>query len=338
MSATSQLTTFSDLYTDLQNRVREQTGVSSSQTIAQRFINIALYDMHLGNGEKFPWAEREAVLRTQPRYITGTLAVTRGSTTITGTGTAWNTNNDFSVTNMRAGGKIVIDGGEEVYEIASVASDTSATLNTAFIQTTVTAAEYVYFEDEYSLASDFLRPLDLQSFDIAADIPLIGRREFRERYPRSKTTGKPQVATIQDKSFSGSTTPVRKVRLWKPPDDVYLIPYAYVTKNLSVSSSGTEQESMSADTDEPIVPLCYRHAIVLHALAHMYRDRKDDTRAREAASEYTDVMLRILGDNEIGANRPSLRPRVAPYRAAARTPYSRRGGRFVTGDAFDERR
>ena len=48
MSATSQLTTFSDLYTDLQNRVRVTTGVTATENQAKRYINIALHDLHLG--------------------------------------------------------------------------------------------------------------------------------------------------------------------------------------------------------------------------------------------------------------------------------------------------
>src|SRR6266571_4286890 len=97
MSSTSQLTTFVDCYTDLQNRVRLQTGVSATETLAKRAINVALQDMHLGFDYRVPWAERRATLRTQNDYTTGTVTATRGSTAITGAGTAWNTANDFGI-------------------------------------------------------------------------------------------------------------------------------------------------------------------------------------------------------------------------------------------------
>lgn len=342
MSATSQLTDFSDLYTDLQNRVRVQTSVTATENQAKRYINIALQDMHVGFGEKFPWAEGNANLVTQPQYTTGTLSVSQGSTTLTGSSTAWNTNNAFSVANMRVGGKIVIDGGKEVYEISAVASDTSATLTATFIKDDVSGGSYLYFEDEYALAGDFLRPIDLQSFDINGEVQLIGRNEFRFRYTRNKTTGKPRVATIVTRTFSGDTTPVRMVRFHQPPSEAFIISYAYVTGNLAVSSTGTRQVNLSADADEPIVPLQFRHAIVFHALAHWYRDKRDDTRSKEAKSEYTDILLRITGDQEIGRPRPQFRPRRAPYLNRARKPYHGRGGRganrFVVGDAFDELR
>ncbi len=339
MAVTEQPLDFSDLYTFLMNAIRADTSGSANISQAKRLINVALHDMHVGFGEKLPWAEREAILVTQPEYTTGTLVATKGSTTITGTSTLWNTANDFSVTNMRVGGKIVIDGSPEVYTISAVASDTSATLTSTWIDTTTTESTYVYFEDEYALSSDFLRPLDLQTFDQNSEIQLIGRNEFRRRYPRNKITGKPRVATIQDKAFSGDTTPVRKVRFYQPPDVAYSIPYAFVTNKLAVSSAGVEQTQLSADADEPIVPLIYRHALVFHALASWYRDKRDDDRSQQAKAEYTDLVLRMTGDHEIGQSRPQFRPRISGYARAAKRPYSSgTRGRYTLGSAFDEMR
>lgn len=68
----SQLTTFSDLYTDLQNRVRVATGVTATETQAKRYINIAIHDINLGFQYKLPWLERNAQLRTHAAYTTGT--------------------------------------------------------------------------------------------------------------------------------------------------------------------------------------------------------------------------------------------------------------------------
>ncbi len=335
MSATSQLTDFSDLYTDLQNRVRAATGVTATENIAKRLINVALHDMHLGFAEKMPWAERRATLLTQPDYTTGTVTITQGSSTLTGSGTAWNTNNAWGVANARTTGKIKIAGSEEVYTISAVGSDTSITLNEKFIDADVSGETYTYFEDEYALAADFLRPVDMQSFTENGDIPLMGRTEFRRRFPRNSTPNKPRVATLIDIGFSGNTTPVRRVKLAPPPSDALLYPYAYITSNLAVSSSGTAAANLSADTDEPIVPLGYRHAIVFHALYHWYRDRKDDQRSAEAKGEYTDIMLRITAATEVGASRPQIQPRVGSY---MRRPWRGQSGRLVTGHRVDELR
>lgn len=334
MSATTQVTTFSDLYTDLMNRVRSQTTETATVSQAKRYIAIALQDMHIGFQEKVPWAERSAQLLTHASYSTGTVAITQGSTTLTGTGTAWNTANAFSVNNAQAGGKIVIAGLPVIYEVSAVGGDTAITLTQKFVGETQTEATYVYFEDEYALAADFLRPVDAQSFDDRGTIDLISRTEFRQRYPRNAVTGNPRAACIVDRAASGSTTPRRRIALAPPPSTTTLIPYSYITSNLVVSSAGAAQAEFSADSDEPIVPLRYRHAIVFHALAKWYRDKKDDGRADSAQGDYTDLMLRIGADQEIGAKRPRLAPRVSHYRARAARPW-RGAGRFDTGGRFD---
>jgi hypothetical protein len=379
--------------------------VTATENQAKRYINIALHDMHVGQGEKFPWAERRSKLITKPQYAVGTLSVNRGDTTITGSGTDWNSVNEYNVANMVAGGKIVIGGTNNVYEISSVASDTSATLTSDFIgtqksgsitafasgiNTTVTSAahglsdsmtvtitgttnydgaytissvntntfdisaawvsddatgtwttgsvngeSYVYFEDEYALAADFLRPIDQQSFDEGCSIDLVGRTEFRRRYPRNRVPGKPMVGTIIDLGPSGSTAQRPRLRLAPPPSTAEAFPYAYVTANLAVASNGTQATDLSADTDQPIVPLRYRHAIVFHALAHWYRDKKDDARSLEAANEYTQLMLRIISDNEIGSAKPQFRPRVGLYRRRAKRPWGGGGGRYDLNNRFD---
>lgn len=336
MSSTSQYTDFSDLYTGLIEATRSESTDTATLTQAKRYINVALQDMHLGFDYKFLWAERNAVLISQPEYTTGTLSVTQGSTTITGSGTTWNTNNNFGVANMRAGGKIRINSGQEVFEITAVASDTSATIGHRFTQDDVSGVSYTYFEDEYALASDFLRPIDQQIFSTDMPIDLIDRNYFRRRFVRNFIPGKPSVACILDKPFNGSTAPVRKIRFHKPPDKAYSIPYSYVTENLVVQADGTAASVLSNDTDEPIVPLRYRHAILFWALYHWYRDKRDDDRSQEAKAEYNDIMVRTLSDVDLGSRRMRLRPGLAAYRAKSRYPYrGMRNRRYSVNNQFD---
>lgn len=329
MSTTSQLTTYSDLYTDLQNRTRVTTGVTATETQAKRYINIALQDIHLAFDYKLPWAERRGVLRTHAPYSTGTVSVTVGGNTLTGGSTLWNTANAYNENNMRVGGKIKLAGGLDLYTITAVGGDTTATIGQRYVGSADLAVDgYVYFEDEYALASDFLRPVDLQSFTDDHAIPLVGRNEWRRRYPRPNVSGRPRAASILDLSFSGSTTPVRKVVLYPYPDAVYLLPYTYISNAVAVTSAGVEGTALSGDTDEPTMPLRYRHAIVFHALYHWYRDKRDDARSQEAKAEYVDIMQRIVNDQEVGTHvQASIQPRMGMYTRHALHPYSKRGGR-----------
>lgn len=339
VSETGQPTTFSDLYTDLQNRVRVTTGVSATTIQAKRYINIALHDINLGFEYKLPWLERNALLRTHATYITGTVAVSVGSAALTGTSTLWNTANSFSETNVRTTGHLLLNGEPEIYPITTIASDTSLTMGTSYVGTAnLSGASYIYFEDEYALASDFLRPIDFQFFSQAYEIELIPRDDFRRRFPRPNVSGKPKYACILDHAPSGSTTPVRRVQFYPYPTSAMLIPYSYITNAVGVSSAGVALTNLSSDTDEPLIPLRYRHAIVYHALSHWYRDKRDDARSQEAKAEYTDIMLRIVDGQDFGSStKGQIRPNPGSYAQSARRPYggSWGGRRYDINGRFD---
>lgn len=338
MSSTSQVTTFSDLYTDLQNRVRVATGITATESQAKRYVNIALQDVHVGTDYTFPWTERRAFLTTKAPYTTGTVSIAAGSTSLTGASTLWNTANTYNQNNLRVGSKLSIAGGTDIYRVSAVASDTAATLETRYVASSSAAAvEYRAFEDEYALASDFLRPIDFALFSSDWNIPLLDRKEFRRLHTRGNISGKPTSASILDLSFSGSNTPVRKVVFYPYPDQTYIIPYAYVTSNLVVTSAGVEQSALSSDTDEPMMPLRYRHVIVLHALANWYRDKRDDARSQEAKAEYAELLSRMIADHDMGThNRVRIQPNEGLYRAHAMRPYRRQGGsRYSTNNRFD---
>src|SRR3989304_6867281 len=133
MSATTTPITFADLYSDTLNRVRNTLGSGTPSTTnsnyAKRYINQANHDLHIQ--QNWPWAERHDVLITHGAYTTGHVSIaSTARTTLGGTGgTTWATTiPGFATTYVRAGGKLVVAGETEVYVVASVASDTSATL------------------------------------------------------------------------------------------------------------------------------------------------------------------------------------------------------------------
>ena len=305
MAETTQVTTLADLRRDLLHRVRGDTANTATTNIADRLLNEALVDVHDSPGAKFPWLERRDTLITHATYTTGTVAIAAATrTTVTGTSTLWNTAvTGFGFNNARAGGKMKFSNNE-VYEVSTVGGDTSITLLTLYTGDALSAASYTYFEDEYSLASDFAGFIDARYFSQIRNIPLIGRQQARMWFPRNDVPSKPRAATLIQKAFSGSTSPAHRIVLYPPPDNEESFPYTYITTNLAVSSGGAEQTQMTADTDEPIIPLRYRHVLVFHALYHWYSDRKDDSRSKEAKAEYVDFMTRMTGDTQVGQDRP----------------------------------
>jgi hypothetical protein len=175
------MSTTGQVRTDLTNRIRAQTGSSGPLDTMKRYVQIAHQDIYIGARERMPWAERRAVLVTQPSYSTGTVSIAQGSTTLTGSGTLWNTANAWGVANVRKYGKLVLGGGLENYEVSSVASNTSLTLTSMFTQSALSGASFVYFEDEFDLAADFLLPVSFEFFDQNRQINILPRNEFRSR-------------------------------------------------------------------------------------------------------------------------------------------------------------
>lgn len=68
-------------------------------------------------------------------YKTGTVAVTNGSATVTGTGTAWSAN-------VKVGEAFRLSGGQRLYEITAVVSDTELTISPAYMDTSQTGQAY----------------------------------------------------------------------------------------------------------------------------------------------------------------------------------------------------
>lgn len=337
MSVTGQFTTFADLYTGVLNATRSQISQADPKSQAKRAVNVALQDMHLGTGQSFYWAEREAEILTVPPYSTGTISITQGSATVTGSSTTWNTSAWYG-TPIERDGKIVVAGSPVPFGVTAIGSDTDITLDKIFHLATVADVTYQYYKDTYSLAGDYLRPVDMQFFDNNQEIRLVDRRQLRRMSPRNAVTGKPHYAAQIELGALSSTAPRKRLVLYPPPDAAYKLPYSYITDKLAISSIGTGQTSLVEDTDEPIVPLQYRHAIYWYACKMAFMG-KDDARRQEAEREYNNVMTRILNDTNPGDNRIRVEPNIGSYASHAAAPYSGRGrvGRWSVNNAFDRR-
>src|ERR1700693_4769554 len=131
MGAATNVVTFSDIYTEILNKMRQPTNVVGITNQAKRYANTGLYDMVFGFEYKMPWLERDAVLTTHAPYSIGTVSLARGTTALVGASTLWNTANVYGVNNARVTGKISL-GGTDIYGISTVGSDTSITLATRY--------------------------------------------------------------------------------------------------------------------------------------------------------------------------------------------------------------
>jgi hypothetical protein len=341
VSTAGQPTVFSELYGDLLSRMRADTTASGgSELIAKRYLNIALHDVHIQ--QNWPWAERTATIITRPPYEDGSVSIAAATrTALEGTNTLWNTAvTGMGFNNANVGAKLKI-GTSEVYKLSAVGSDTAATLQSRYVENITTASayalaysSYAIYQDEYALASDFFRLVDARQFSDVMNIPVLGSQEFYRRFPRNATRGgAPEKCTIIELGPSASTDWQPRVVFFPYPNTSYQIPYRYMTRNLAVSSAGAGQTEMSADTDEPIIPVRYRHILLSYASFLWYRDQKDDARAQDAYQEYVDGVKRIAGDSSPQRDKP----RLVPVHMTRQPVFARgRGSRFSTNpDAWD---
>jgi hypothetical protein len=350
MGTATQLTDFSDLYTE--TALEGSTALAGSGTAWDTLNSHAVKNMRAGG--KFTVSGRldvfeiDSVTDDTNAVLTSAFSGPRTSASITafanaGGGNVTVTSASHGLTNTQ---KISIDGTTSyngAFVVANATTDTFTIIDTfvaddatgTWTSNSVVASDYVYFEDEYVLDSAFLRPIDQQNFSDSIPIELISRTDFRRQFPTNGVPGHPKVGTIVDKTFGSNTTPVRKIRLQPPPEEAINIPYSFVTSNLAVSASGTEQTQLTSDDDEPIVPLRYRHAIVFHALYHWYRDKKNDQRSQEAKAEYEQVLARIANDTEIGGRHASIRVRRDRYVRRAKRPWGGGTARYDIDGKFD---
>jgi hypothetical protein len=106
-----------------------------------------------------------------------------------------------------------------------------------------------------------------------------------------------------------------------------------------VSSAGVTAANLSADADQPIVPMAYRMGLVYKGIELWFASRqKNQALSADFAARYTTLMLRARQRTDEGRDKPQLRPMMGPYWAAARRPWRGGGRRYDGTEAFDQLR
>lgn len=339
MAAGDAPSTLAELRTDLLEGMKDVTAATAVNTIANRYLNKALQDIHQ---ERWSWAERRSTIRTVEPYTTGTVTIAITSLTtrlaVTGTDTAWATSNTFSVANAVAGYKMTLGGAVMPHLVGTVGGAVSITLDTTtpyMGDDTLTDASYALYQDEYAVSADFDDVIDARFFDEDRKIELVGAKKFLTLYPRNTVRGTPKFATLIELGPSSSVALRKRVLFGPAPDAAYIVPYRYYTTYLAVSATGTLAAGLSSDTDEPIIPMRFRQSIVYKAQELWYSDRRDDSRSQEARGRYETLMLRARAAKGPTDDRPRIVSPAARYLRRARFPYTQVPPRF-SGTKFDQ--
>jgi hypothetical protein len=232
---------------------------------------------------------------------------------------------DFNDGGVTTNWKVKISGYDSILTVSSVTeSDPPGAVDslelTNFLETwphaTVTDGTAKAWKDEYTLASDFSRPVNYVDFINHWKLQPIGMRHMRELAPWPAIPGKPRYYTLV-KPAQGDVR-VWHVLFYPPPDEAAIVPYEYISSNMAYTTAGVGQATLSADDDEPWMDERYRHILVYGALGEIYRDFKDDTRSAEARSMYEQLLRRMAADQETTDDMPQLKPSRARYRHLTR--------------------
>jgi hypothetical protein len=210
---------FSELVERAQNLAREDA--TTSRTKFKGLIN----DAYCREVPRKPYDWEPLIASSQisctARYNTGTVAISAGDTSITGTGTVWTS----AMTNR----KIRIGSNPNIYTFTYV-SGTTGTISPAYSGASdASGAGYEIFDDDYTLASDFSRFLKNGSlYRFASGKYDDTLKETPQRIWSEEYTANPSdtIERIRVRGFDSSR--LRILEINPPPKTAIVLPYDYI--------------------------------------------------------------------------------------------------------------
>jgi len=176
-------------FIDLVTNAEEITQVRGLRAFVKRLCNDIVGVMAASIEMPHLWTNDW--FQTIAKVTAGTVSVTNGSATVTGTGTAF--------TAAMVGRKIRIEDDTAYYLIKSRSSDTAIVLGNEggldqpYQGDTDTTAEYSLFKDEYLLRADVDTQKRLRNSDNGYVLLSLSATEFDDRYPSPTGSGTPFV-------------------------------------------------------------------------------------------------------------------------------------------------
>ncbi|MFQ5845734.1 MAG: hypothetical protein ACE5JG_12180, partial [Planctomycetota bacterium] len=313
-------TTFSTLYT----RTLDMSHLSTSDSTALTLAKLGVNSAYRSWADYADWPElvkypRQS-LRTAARLDVDndTANLTKGSTTVTDA-------NATFITDGVAVDDLVKDAAEdELYQVASVDSETQLTLRSAYNYDSKTTGNLDIWRWQYTLPSDFGRPVDMMQYQqtpgIVHDMGLNFMDEsiFTLRGGRGSQEGKPDTYTLVGKNSSD----VWIAQVYPLPDDVYQLPINYIV----------QVTDLSADADTPLIREDRVWSVLLPGALALLWGFQGDQRAELKRREFEAELLQAAAADGLAQSRYQIRPAWGDF--TGRIKRRPQGGRYHLGDAF----
>lgn len=237
--------TFLALITETGDRLNLDATQSSYKTKISRWLNMS---QQLISGRfPFSWQLGREIVQTVVDKTGGTVTFTNGSTTATGSGTAFTAADKYKFINPTS--------SVNWFQITNVSGQT-LTLDVAYNETTVTGA-YTVRQRYYSLTNDVERVFDITQTDTNEKLTQMGIWTTDTYQPDQFEVSVPTSYYLfgQDPSVAVSAMPIRQISFFPSPDAVYNMEVKYL-KYIS---------DLVNDTDIPVIPQQYFPVLLAYA-------------------------------------------------------------------------
>ena len=285
------LTYTADILSDALFRAGEATDASSDYYgQALVYLNTVYMQICRGGAELTPsinedWAwlqkSRPGVLTLRPA-LTGTCAVAQDSTTVT-----LSASQSTDLLNYY----FLIQGHPDVFRVATHGGGTAVVLDAVYTGTTDSAATYAAFALEYDLASDVMRVTAPMRCYVSSQVNNTWSRYQVYRAASDSLdvwsavngdTGVPDLFA----EIGPVTAGVKRVRFNRYLGSSYTklvrVEYEYLYRPTALTAPGT--------TEEPVLPLEWRHLLSDYTLAYLFGQKNDDRAGGAAQAAQAGLM------------------------------------------------
>lgn len=270
------LTDFEDIYSAILEEVKIPSTDGTTLARIKRDINM-VYLNHVipFKPRAWWWLEKKEEIQTYEKITTGTVTTTKDSTTVT-----FSSAPSVSV----AGYYFKTEAHPEIIKIAShTAASTTATLEKAWPLAAVSAGGFKLWKDYASLSSTMKTVIQVTHDRRSAPMDLVANTTFSERRARfPELEGPPELLNVFDFDSDGN----RQIR-WYP---------SAWDKKVTLHVEGRQEATaLSADADEPLMPVEDRICLFYGACSRAWARERNES---EATKNWNLFMMKL---NEMAA-------------------------------------
>jgi len=308
-------------FKDIVDSVAEELKVQAedTNTIARikRLIN-QTYIQEVVPFARWKWLEGHTAVKFNAAYYGGTASVTPNSTTVT-----LSTAPSVSLGSF-AGKMFSTDSFSEAYIIEShTAGSTTVTLSAQYLGTLDATASFKIWTDKINLPTDCRETVSVYTSMNARPMEGVGWQKFRElSLLAPKTEGYPRIYYTGDYYDPSSGTDELETDRYRQ-----LRVYPSITKSACTVYIDymKEVEEMSADGDEPVLPIEDRIVLKYGALKTAWRTiARNPEEAQISSQEFYARLNRMSGKIEDSQDNPRITPDSSYFK-------KRRAGKYRVG-------